>query len=112
MKRSELEKDVTSARENWINASSRAAQMAEDMYQPGSGYGDPQAEIQDRYRVETAKNEAHRLMLEYHDLDRRLMDIKINQLQKSQTIATWASFTVAFVVGLATVVSTVLQLAD
>jgi len=105
-----MEKEVSEARTRWLEASENASKLAMEMYQPGSGYGDPQAEAGDKYRVEAAKADAQRLMHEYHDADRMCMEQKIHSLQKSQTIATWASFTVAFVVGVATIIGTILQL--
>jgi len=69
-----------------------------------------QAEAGDKYRVEAAKAEAQRLMHEYHDIDRRVTEQKLSDLQRSQTLAAWASFTVAFAVGFTTIIGTVLQL--
>ena len=105
-----LEALVNKSREKWLDASDKASKLAHEIYSPGSGYGDPMAESQARYSVEVAKSEANRLMQEYHDLDRRLIDSKISKLQKSQTLATWASFAIAFVVGLTTIVTSIIQL--
>ena len=111
MEETSINKEVESARTRWLHASEKASKLALEMYEPGSGYGDPHAEKADNYRVEAVRADAQRLMQEYHDIDRRLMDEKINKLQKSQTIATWASFTVAFVVGVTTIISVIWQLA-
>lgn len=110
MKNEEMEKNVEAARLRWLEASENASKLALEMYQPGSGYGDPQAEAGDKYRVEAARADAQRLMQEYHDIDRQLNERRISDLQKSQTLATWASFAVAFVVGAATIVGTILQI--
>lgn len=110
MKNKGMVKNVEAARVRWLEASENASKLSLEMYQPGSGYGDPQAEAGDKYRVEAARADAQRLMQEYHDIDRQLNEQRISDLQKSQTLATWASFAVAFVVGLATVVEPVLQL--
>jgi hypothetical protein len=60
--------------------------------------------------LQSARHDAERLFREYYDLDRRDTEIKMLALQRSQRLATWASFAVAAVVGLATVVSTVVAL--
>lgn len=110
MNNKNMAKSVDEARLKWLEASSKASELALEMYQPGSGYGDPQAEAGDKYRVEVAKSEADKLMHQYHDIDRKLAEKKFGELQKSQTIATWASFTVAFVVGATTIISIILPL--
>jgi hypothetical protein len=102
--------DVEAARARWSSASERASQVAEELFQPGSGYGDPDARATDEHRLQSARLEAERFFREYHDLDRRDMELKILELQRSQRLATWASFAVAAVVGVATVVSTLVTL--
>ena len=101
---------IEAARSRWIEASEGASQLAADLFQPGSGYGDPEARSQDEHRLQSARNKAERLFREYHDLDRRDMEARMLELQRSQRLATWASFVVAVVVGLATVVSTIIAL--
>jgi hypothetical protein len=103
-------KDVEAARARWIEASEIASQLAAELFQPGSGYGDPDARKADEHRLQSARLDAERLFREYHDLDRRDVEIKMLEIQSSQRLATWASFTVAAVVGLATVVSTLVAL--
>lgn len=110
IKNKEMVDSAETARDRWIQASESASALALEMYQPGSGYGDRQAEAGDKHRVEAARADALRLMHEYHDIERQLNEQRINDLQKSQTLATWASFTVAFVVGATTIVGTILQL--
>lgn len=102
--------DVEAARKKWLAASEQASQLAAELFQPGSGYGDPDARAQDEHRLQTARNNADRLFQEYHDLDRRDMELKMLELQRSQRLATWASFAVAAVVGVATIVSTIVAL--
>lgn len=101
---------VDSARARWLQASQAASMLAADLFQPGSGYGDPDARSADQHRLESARLDAERLFREYHDLDRRQMELKMFELQRSQRLATWASFAVAAVVGFATVVSTLVTL--
>lgn len=84
--------------------------LASTVYQPGSGYGDPQARNEDLHRLETARAEAERLFREYHDLDRRYIEYEMLKLQRSQRLATWASFAMAAVVGVATIVQTAVVL--
>jgi hypothetical protein len=95
--------DVEAARARWLSASECASQIASELFQPGSGYGDPDARASDEHRLHSARHEAERLFREYHDLDRRNTELKILTLQRSQRLATWASFSVAVMVGIATV---------
>ncbi len=106
----EIHHTVEQARSRWLEASERASQLAADLFQPGSSYGDPDARAADEHRLQSAKHDAERLFREYHDLDRREMEFKLLDLQRSQRLATWASFAVAAVVGLATIVSTIVAL--
>ena len=85
------------ARCRWITAADQASAMATELFQPGSGYGCPEAEMQDRHRLETARREAERRYQEYQDEERRFTQRQILQLQRSQALATWASFCVAAV---------------
>ncbi len=101
---------VSDARSRWIDASARASNLAAELFQPGSGYGDPDAREQDVHRLETAKAEAERFFREYDDLYRQHIESEMLQLQRSQRLATWASFAVAAVVGAATVVQTLVAL--
>jgi hypothetical protein len=100
---------VEQARQRWATASARATTIADELFQPGSGYGCPEAEQQDRHRLETARSESDHLFREYQDLDRRFLQEQMLRLQQSQRLATWASFSVAAVVGLATIASIVAQ---
>lgn len=106
MNRTTDRSDIELARVRWLDASHRASLLAAKLFQPGSGYGDPDARRADEHRLESARLDAERLFNEYHDLDRREIDRKMFELQRSQRLATWASFAVAAVVGVATVVST------
>ncbi|MCF6157728.1 MAG: hypothetical protein E3K32_03955 [wastewater metagenome] len=110
MNRSTENSGVEAARARWLEASHAASKLAAELFQPGSGYGDPDARASDEHRLESARLDAERLFREYHDLDRREMELKMLELQRSQRLATWASFAVAAVVGLATVVSTLVAL--
>ena len=105
-----LTNDVEAARARWLSASDCASQLAAKLFQPGSGYGAPEARAADEHCRQSAKHDAERLFREYHDLDRRDMELKMLDLQRSQRLATWASFAVAAVVGAATVVSTLVAL--
>ncbi|MGH8584600.1 MAG: hypothetical protein ACREWG_17910 [Gammaproteobacteria bacterium] len=106
----EFNNGVEEARARWLSASDRASKLAAELFQPGSGYGDPEARAADEHRLQSARHDAERSFREYHDLDRREMELKMLELQRSQRLATWASFAVAAVVGLATVVSTLVVL--
>ncbi len=106
----ETSSDVEATRAKWLEASERASKLAAGLFQPGSGYGDPDARAADEHRLQSARLDAERLFREYDDLDRRNMELKMLYLQRSQRLATWASFAVAAVVGLATVVSTLVAL--
>ncbi|WP_411705952.1 hypothetical protein [Edaphovirga cremea] len=102
--------EIDEARAKWVSTSEAASKLAVELFQPGSGYGDPDARMQDEYRLQVARHEAERLFREYHDLSRQETEQKMRELQKSQQLATWASFAVAAVVGVATIVSTVVTL--
>lgn len=101
---------VEGARERWLAASQAASKLAAELFQPGSGYGDPDARTADEHRLESVRLDSERLFREYYDLDRRDNELKMLELQRSQRLATWSSFTVAAVVGLTTVVSTLVAL--
>jgi hypothetical protein len=101
---------VAAARSRWLAASEHASKLAAELFQPGSGYGDTEARRADEHRLQSTKDVAERLFREYHDLDRQHMESEMIELQRSQRLATWASFAVAAVVGLATIVSTVVAL--
>ncbi|WP_157633757.1 hypothetical protein [Thioflavicoccus mobilis] len=100
---------VEAARLEWLAARDRAGQIARELFQPGSGYGDPFAQKQDEHKLQTAREEAEQRFREYYDLDRQHMEGEMLRLQRSQRLATWASFTVAAVVGAATVFGIVTQ---
>ena len=110
MNRTTESSGTEAARARWIEASQTVSNLTAELFQPGSGYGDPDARAADQHRLESARLDAERLFREYHDLDRREMELKMIELQRSQLLATWASFAVAAVVGLATVVSTLVAL--
>ena len=52
---------------------SKHLSLRPELFQPGSGYGNPDARAQDEHRLQTAKHNAERLFQEYHDLDKRDM---------------------------------------
>ena len=110
MAKEEKHNEVEEARLRWLKASKRASQIASELFQPGSGYGDPEARQQAEHLLQSARHDAERLFREYYDLDGREIEAKMLGLQRSQRLATWASFAVAAVVGLATVVSTLVAL--
>lgn len=102
--------DVAGARSKWIEANERVATLATAFLSEGTGYGDPDARVQDEHRLGSARQDAERLFREYLDLDRRRTESRMLELQQSQRLATWASFAVAAVVGISTVVSTLVAL--
>src|SRR5690606_38861768 len=85
---------VIAARRRWLEASDHASRLASELFQLGDGYGDPDARAADEHRLQSARHEAERLFREYHDLDRRELEITMLKLQRSQQQATWASFVV------------------
>ncbi|GJL66957.1 MAG: hypothetical protein NPIRA05_19280 [Nitrospirales bacterium] len=101
---------VDKARSQWLAASQNVSHLGAELFQPGSGYGDPEERRNDEYRLQFAKDEAERLFREYHALDRSYIEDEMLKLQRSQRLATWASFAVAAVVGLATIVSIITDL--
>ncbi len=59
---------------------------------------------------ERAEELANKLYREYNDIERRRIEFKMLDLQRSQRLASWASFVVAAAVGLATIVNIVVAL--
>jgi len=106
----ELADEVETARKKWLAASKAASQLANKLFQQGSGYGDPDARLQAEYRVQTARHDVDSLFQEYHDIYRHEMEMKMLEIHRSQRLATWASFAVVAVVGIATIISTVFTL--
>ena len=102
--------DVERSRARWINASKGASELASALFQPGSGYGDRDAQLQDEHRLNSARTEAERAYREYADLALSYVNKQMVELQASQRKAAWLSLLVAAVVGLATVLSLVLTL--
>lgn len=105
-----IAKDVETARKKWLAAREQESQLAAELFQPGSGYGDPNARANDEHRLMTARRNVEHLFQEYYDFDRQDVELKMLELQRSQRLATWASFGVAVVVGVATIASTVVAL--
>lgn len=106
----ESDNKVNEARDRWLVANEHAANLANELFQPGSGYGDSEARMQDEHHLRSARQDADRYFREYQDLDRREIERRIMELQSSQRLATWASFAVALVVGVATITSIIIEL--
>lgn len=99
------------AKNRWEAAQQRLAQVDGERLQPGDGYGDGgMSQIAWEQGFRTASNEEQRLYREYQHIGRRRIDDEMLALQRSQKLATWASFAVAAAVGLATIVQTILAL--
>lgn len=96
--------DPEIVRSNWLAASKRASDLADQLFQPGTGYGDPDARDQDVHKLETARFEADRLFHEYDELERRNTARQLLEIQRSQQRAKWAKFAVGAVVGAATII--------
>ena len=84
--------------------------MLNKLFQPGSGYGDPEAQASDEHLLQSARHNAENLYREYNDIERRKIEHKMLDLQRSQRLATWASFVVAAAVGFATITNIVVAL--
>jgi len=97
------------AREKWFLAKESAVKFAASIHQTGSGYGDPEARLNDDHQLQTLRYEAERLFIEYQEICSQETNKKLIKLQKSQSIATWASFAVAAMVGLSTIVQAYLM---
>lgn len=67
----ENKNDVDAARARWQVAAERVSQLASQMFQPGSGYGEPQAQLEDEHHLYAAGHDAERFFEEYNDLYRR-----------------------------------------
>ena len=107
---SEIGAAAEEARSRWLAASEHVSSLAAQLFQPGDGYGDPDARENDVHRLQSARENAERLFREYHDIDRQYIQSEMLKLQRSQRLATWASFAVAAVVGAATIVNIVVGL--
>lgn len=97
---------VADSRKEWLAAIDRVAKLRADMYRPGNGYGDPEARFADEHKLQSAREEADQLFRQYYDLDRQRVESEMLKLQRSQRLATWASFAVAALVGAATIINT------
>ena len=75
--------DIDAARPRWLVASENASKIAASLFQEGSGYGDPDAREADVHRLQSARDEAERLLHEYNDLDRRQIQSEMIHLQRS-----------------------------
>lgn len=100
---------IEQARARWLAASECASAAAAQMWQAG-GYGCPDALLEDQHRRDAARLDAERLFQEYQDLDRRWVQQQMLRLQRSQQLATWASFSVAVAVGIATIAGIIAQI--
>jgi len=101
---------VKKARSKWLKADEKVSQFEKSLFQEGSGYGDSEARRQDEHRLQSSREEARRSFQVYNDLARQDLELKMLHLQRSQQKATWASFTVAVAVGLATIVNILITL--
>lgn len=101
---------VAQARSRWLAANDYASGLRAKLFQTGSGYGDPFARSNDEMRLNSATQEAERLFREYNDIDRKYIEVQMLEIQRSQRQATWAQFVVAAVVGVATIITSVLTL--
>lgn len=61
--------DVAAARTRWLSASERASQLAAELFQLGSGYGDPEARTADEHHLQSVRHDAEQFFREYHDPD-------------------------------------------
>ncbi len=92
------------ARDAWTAAQQAAIQERRTIFGEGTGFGDPDAKEAALQRLAAAETEAQMCRSEYEDLQRVGMEKEMLQLQRSQRLATWASFAVAAAVG-ATVIA-------
>lgn len=97
-----MNNDIKIARTKWLKANEEVSKMSGELFQIGSGY-DPDFRMAEEHRLQSARYEANRLFQEYCDLNHNETEQKMLELQKSQRLATWASFVVAAAVGLATI---------
>jgi len=91
----EKRQDEEAARARWLDAQQERRALAASLSQPGSGYGDPEARLQDEHHLRVATEAAEDLLREYQDLVRARTDAEMLTLQRSMTRATWASVVIA-----------------
>jgi len=101
--------DEHEAYQRWLAAEEEVEQLLKQ-FLPGSGFGHPAAESGARTSLESAHRLAERSRATYNEAVRRGSEVTMLKLQKSQHLATWASFVVAFVVGATTVLQTIITL--
>ncbi len=75
-----MENNVEKARKKLVAASEYASKLGNELFQPGSGYWDPDARANDEHRLQSAREEAERLFREYHDLGRKELEVKMLKL--------------------------------
>ena len=102
--------ELEAARLRYIDASRSVAELHSKLFQPGSGYGSPDEFRNDEQRLVAARVEAEKCFQDYQLLERRKIDLRILSLERSQALAAWASFSVAAVVGAATIINIALTL--
>lgn len=94
--------DVQRAKQLWYDASAKVAEVENSLPGPGDGYGDGgQSQRSHEQRLASARRQAEERFREYDALSRRHTEAEMLRLQRSQSLATWASFAVAVVVGIA-----------
>lgn len=98
-----MNSDIKQAYDDWQLASKKSSDLARKLFQPGSGYGDPGAEMQDLHLLSSARNEEDLFYRRYQELSACDSERRNYRLQ----VATWV---VGFVVGVATVVDIVFRL--
>jgi hypothetical protein len=95
--------NLEEARSRWLAASDAASKLKRELFQPGSGHGDPDALRADEHRLSTVKEEAERFFREYQDVATQESQSQLLSLKR-------ANFVVVALVGLATILQLVFAL--
>lgn len=93
------------ARNDWMKAVEQAGEIGSELFQPGSGYGDPEAKEQDLHRLNEARLHADRMYKVYLDIDRAASEAQAKRMQKSQRLLAIASFVLSAVVGASAIIT-------
>jgi hypothetical protein len=96
---------VEETRVKWDAANKAASELRTKLSQL-EGHGmNPEARMIHEGRLQAARDEVEWRFREYYDLGRQETELRMLGLQKSQQRAAWASFAVAAVSGVATILN-------
>ncbi len=102
--------EISDARISWINLKNESFEKYLALYKPGSGFGDKEAKYQaeqEAYHSQILEKNAYEFL---RDLEKQELDLKIYELQKSQTRSNWITMFFGILVGTSTIISTIIAI--